>query len=56
MFALLATITFFVHGLVDYFFEFTPTLNLWWLLLALAGGISSDLRHHNDAGISLLGR
>jgi O-antigen ligase len=37
VFALLATITFFVHGLVDYFFEFTPTLDLWWLLLALAG-------------------
>jgi O-antigen ligase len=27
--------TFFVHGFVDYFFEFTPTFGLWWLLLAL---------------------
>jgi hypothetical protein len=41
VFALLAILTFFVHGLVDYFFEFTPTLGLWWLLLALA---SRDLR------------
>jgi O-antigen ligase len=29
--------TFFVHGCVDYFFEFTPTFGLWWLLLALVG-------------------
>jgi Na+-transporting methylmalonyl-CoA/oxaloacetate decarboxylase gamma subunit len=36
VFALLAILAFFVHGLVDYFFEFTPTLDLWWLLLALA--------------------
>lgn len=27
--------TFFIHGSVDYFFEFTPTFGLWWLLLAL---------------------
>jgi O-antigen ligase len=27
--------TFLVHGFVDYFFEFTPTFGLWWLLLAL---------------------
>jgi hypothetical protein len=34
---LLAALTFFVHGTVDYFFEFTPTFGLWWLLMALAG-------------------
>jgi hypothetical protein len=27
--------TFFVHGLLDWFFEFTPTYGLFWLLLAL---------------------
>jgi O-antigen ligase len=30
--------TFFVHGLLDYFLEFTPTYALYWLLVALAGG------------------
>jgi hypothetical protein len=27
--------TFFVHGAFDYFFEFTPLLGLFWLLLGL---------------------
>ena len=34
----LATGVFFVHGLLDYFLEFTPTFGLWWLLLALTAG------------------
>jgi hypothetical protein len=34
----IAAATFFVHGLLDCFFEFTPTFGLYWLLLALAGG------------------
>jgi hypothetical protein len=34
---LLGSLTFFIHGTVDYFFEFTPTFGLWWLLMALAG-------------------
>ena len=34
---LLGALTFFIHGAVDYFFEFTPTFGLWWLLMALAG-------------------
>jgi hypothetical protein len=29
--------TFFVHGLLDYFLEFTPTYGLFWLSIALAG-------------------
>jgi hypothetical protein len=33
-----AAATFFVHGLLDCFLEFTPTFGLYWLLLALAGG------------------
>jgi hypothetical protein len=28
--------TFFLHGLLDYFLEFTPAYGLYWLLLALA--------------------
>jgi O-antigen ligase len=32
---IVAVVTFLVHGCVDYFFEFTPTFGLWWLLLAL---------------------
>jgi hypothetical protein len=34
----LAVGTFLVHGLLDYFLEFTPTYGLFWLLVALAGG------------------
>jgi hypothetical protein len=30
--------TFFVHGLLDYFFEFTPLFGLFWLLLGLLAG------------------
>lgn len=29
--------TFFVHGALDYFFEFTPLFGLFWLLLGLTG-------------------
>jgi hypothetical protein len=30
-----AAVTFFVHGGLDYFFEFTPTFGLFWVLLGL---------------------
>jgi O-antigen ligase len=30
--------TFFVHGVLDYFLEFTPTYGLFWLLVALTTG------------------
>ena len=30
-----ALFTFFTHGLLDYFFEFTPTYGLFWLLVGL---------------------
>jgi O-antigen ligase len=33
--------TFFVHGALDYFFEFTPLLGLFWLLLGLAAASES---------------
>ncbi len=36
--------TYFVHGLLDYFFTFTPTLGLWWILLALARDRPEPLR------------
>jgi hypothetical protein len=35
--AAVAVGTFFVHGVLDYFLEFTPSYGLFWLLLALAG-------------------
>jgi hypothetical protein len=39
----LAVAAFFVHGLVDYFFEFTPTYAIFWLSLgALAGATRAD--------------
>ena len=31
-----ATVAFFVHGLLDYFLEFTPLFGLFWVLLGLA--------------------
>jgi hypothetical protein len=34
--AAVAVGTFFVHGLLDYFLEFTPSYGLFWLLLGLA--------------------
>lgn len=34
--------TFFVHGVLDYFFEFTPPLGLFWVLLGLASAAQAD--------------
>ncbi len=34
--------TFFVHGALDYFFEFTPLLGLFWLLLGLSAASDSE--------------
>jgi len=41
---------FFAHGVVDYFFEFTPTYGLWWLLMGVMAGLSSSWRgtQHED--------
>ncbi len=48
-----AVVVFLVHGLFDYFLEFTPTYLLWWIILALlvatmdsneAGAISPHTR------------
>jgi len=35
--ALLGLAAYLLHGTVDTFFAFTPTLGLWWMLVALAG-------------------
>ncbi len=32
---LIGLLTYFVHGLLDYFFEFTPTYSLFWLLMGM---------------------
>jgi hypothetical protein len=34
-----ALLTFFMHGLVDYFMEFTPTYGLFWLIAGLLIGL-----------------
>jgi O-antigen ligase len=34
-----ALLTFFLHGLVDYFMEFTPTYSLFWLIAGLLIGL-----------------
>jgi hypothetical protein len=34
-----ALLTFFIHGLVDYFMEFTPTYSLFWLIAGLLIGL-----------------
>jgi hypothetical protein len=36
--------TFFVHGALDYFFEFTPLLGLFWLLLGSTAALESQPR------------
>lgn len=41
-----ALLVFLVHGLFDYFLEFTPTYLLWWIVLgSLVAIISPDSRH-----------
>lgn len=46
----IALAAFFAHGAVDYFFEFTPTYGLWWLLMGMIAGLSSSWRgtQHED--------
>lgn len=46
----IALAAFFAHGVVDYFFEFTPTYGLWWLLMGMMAGLSSSWRgtQHED--------
>jgi hypothetical protein len=39
-----AAATFFVHGMLDYFLEFTPLFCLFWLLLGLAAATGSGPR------------
>lgn len=36
---LAAVATFFAHGVVDYFFEFTPTMILFWLCAGMSAGL-----------------
>ncbi len=41
--AAVAALTFFVHGLLDYFFEFTPPAVLFWLTLGLTAAFERGL-------------
>jgi len=46
----IALLAFFAHGAVDYFFEFTPTYGLWWVLMGMTAGLSSSWQgtQHED--------
>jgi hypothetical protein len=37
-----AALSFFVHGLLDYFFEFTPLYGLFWVLLGLTAAFAPE--------------
>jgi hypothetical protein len=37
-----AALTFFVHGLLDYFFEFTPLVGLFWVTLGLTAAFERE--------------
>jgi hypothetical protein len=39
-----AAVTFFVHGLLDYFFEFTPLFGLFWVTLGLTAAFAQEPR------------
>lgn len=41
--AAVAALTFFVHGLLDYFFEFTPLVGLFWVTLGLTAAFEREL-------------
>jgi hypothetical protein len=43
--------TFFVHGLSDYFFEFTPLIGLFWLLAGLTAAAEDAHRPTEPRGI-----
>jgi hypothetical protein len=45
-----ALLTFFVHGFVDYFLEFTPTYGLFWLMAGLLIGLLTGLMDDEVAG------
>jgi hypothetical protein len=44
-----AVLTFFIHGLVDYFMEFTPTYSLFWLIAGLLIGLLTGTAHDEVA-------
>lgn len=45
-----ALLTFFLHGTVDYFMEFTPTYGLFWLIAGLLVGLLTGTRDVEFAG------
>jgi hypothetical protein len=46
----IALLTFFVHGTVDYFMEFTPTYGLFWLIAGLFVGLLTGTHDVEFAG------
>ena len=47
-----ALLTFFIHGAVDYFMEFTPTYGLLWLITGLFVGLLTGIQDVKVVGIS----
>ncbi len=45
-----ALLTFFIHGFVDYFMEFTPTYGLFWLIAGLLIGLLTGTGNDEVAG------
>jgi hypothetical protein len=45
-----AASAFFVHGVVDYFLEFTPLFGLFWLLLGLTSACAGPSDHGAPRG------
>ena len=45
-----ALLTFFLHGVVDYFMEFTPTYGLFWLIAGLLVGAVTGIHDVEFAG------
>ena len=45
-----ALLTFFIHGAVDYFMEFTPTYGLFWLIAGLVVGLLTGTRDAEFTG------
>ena len=49
---LIGLLTYFAHGLLDYFFEFTPTYGLFWLLMGIVAGLSAKSSEAKEAAFA----
>jgi hypothetical protein len=47
-----ALLAFFLHGVVDYFMEFTPIYGLFWLIMGLVVGVVTGTQDVEVVGLS----